>query len=156
MSEVVGVFFVIFHSILTDASWRSTNSQRMSFAPETAGGLESNRCLRCPLSSRGGVSSACSGNWATPPRRERPVQQERLQTRIASLKSSQCTNLTPDRTSAQRCCESIFRNFSSMKMSSCICSKTARSDAQTTARGHPDLACENTAHAMKRLADSLD
>ena len=51
---------------------------------------------------------------------------------------------------------SIFRNFSSMKMSSCICSKTARSDAQTTARGHPDLACENSVRPTMRLAASLD
>ena len=45
MSEVVGVFFVIFHSILTDAFFGAFNEPHdasASFAPETAGGLESN------------------------------------------------------------------------------------------------------------------
>lgn len=65
-------------------------------------------------------------------------------------------NLIPGKTCANECCTNTFASFSSPQMSSCSYWKTARSDAQTTARGHRDRACGNIVHPSGRLADSLD
>jgi hypothetical protein len=62
-------------------------------------------------------------------------------------------NPIPDKTYAHQYCASIFTDFSSRMMNSCSCWKIARSGAQTTARGHPNLACGNSARPMMRLSD---
>ena len=50
---------------------------KRQFALKIAGILKSNSCLRCPLSSRGDVSSVFSGNSAIPPKRRSMVQRDR-------------------------------------------------------------------------------
>ena len=76
-------------------------------------------CLGCPRSSRGDVLSACSGNWAIPPKRASPVQRDRSSTPVVTPMSFHCGNPTWETTSARQCCASIFANLFSTRMSSC-------------------------------------
>ncbi len=52
-------------------------------------------CPGCPRNSPGDVSSACSGNWAIPPKRARPVQRDRSSTPVVTPMSFHCGNPNP-------------------------------------------------------------
>src|SRR5260370_37222694 len=69
---------------------------------------------------------------------------------------SHSASLIPDKTCAKQCCTSTFSSFSSPQMSSCGYWKTARSNVQTTTRGHLDRIDGNSVRPMKRLAASAD
>ena len=132
------------------------SQQRAGFAIDSICILKSTGCMGCRRSSPGDVSSACSGNWAIRPKRVRPVQRDRSLTPVVTPMSFHCGNPIWETISARRCCVTIFANFLSSLMSSCTFWKTARSDTQTTTRGHPDRTCENIVRPMKRHGASPD
>jgi len=97
-----------------------------------------------------------SGSSAMRRKRGKRVRQDRSVTRHATQMLSRSASPIPDKTCAKQCCTSTFASFSSPQMSSCGYWKTARSDAQTTTRGHLDLINGNSVRPMKRLAASAD
>src|SRR6266404_1153468 len=89
-------------------------------------------------------------------KRGKRVRQDRSVIRHATQMLSHSASPIPDKTYAKQCCTSTFASFSSPQMSSCGYWRTARSDVQTTTRGHLDRIDGNSVRPMKRLAASAD
>ena len=97
-----------------------------------------------------------SGSSAMFRKRGKRVRQDRSVIRHATQMLSHSASPIPDKTCAKQCCTSTFASFSSPQMSSCGYWRTARSDVQTTTRGHLDRIDGNSVRPMKRLAASAD
>ena len=97
-----------------------------------------------------------SGSSAMLRKRGKRVRQDRSVIRHATQMLSHSASPIPDKTYAKQCCTSTFESFSSPQMSSCGYWRTARSDVQTTTRGHLDRIDGNSVRPMKRPAASAD
>ena len=97
-----------------------------------------------------------SGSSATLPKRLSQARLDLSVTQHATQMLSHFVSPIPDKTWANECCTSTFASFYSPQMSSCGYWKTARSDVQTTTRGHLDRIDGNSVRPTKHLAASVD